>query len=376
MLERFVRLCEIPSPTGAERAVADSVLAELRELGIEVAEDDAAQPARAGSGNLIARVPGATDEWVMLCAHLDTVPEPAEIEVELADGVFRSRGPTILGADNKAAIAVLVELAARSRARTPPLGIELVLTVAEEDGLRGARELDLGALRSRFGYALDHASPIGEVITTAPTYQRLNAEFEGVEAHAGVAPQEGRSAIEAAAAAIGAMRLGRLDPQTTANVGVIEGGTATNVVAGRCRLEAEARSHDEGLVATQIASMLDACTWAASEHGCEADLEVAEVFRGYRQSAKAEPVGLALAALDRCGHRPREVATGGGSDANALVARGFECVLLANGVEHNHTPRERVAARRLVQMLEVCEAIVTLAAELPSPAAGAVTAPG
>lgn len=361
LLDRFVRLCETPSPTGSERAVADLVLGELRSLGIEVAEDGAAAPARAGAGNLIARIPGAGEGWVMLCAHLDTVPDGGPIEVELADGVFRSRGETILGADDKAAVAVLVELAARHAAAPAASGIELVFTVAEEDGLRGAKELDLAGLRSPFGFALDHATPIGEIITAAPTHQRLIAEFEGAEAHAGIRPEDGRSAIEAAAAAVTAMALGRLDEQTTANVGVIEGGVASNVVAAHCRLEAEARSLDERRIAEVTSAMLDACTWAASERSCDVDLDLTEVFRGYRQPSSAGSVRLAREALERTGHRPREVASGGGSDANALVARGFDCVLLANGTEANHTPQESVAAARLGEMLEVCEAIVDLA---------------
>jgi tripeptide aminopeptidase len=359
--DRFVRLCEIPSPTGAERAVADEVLAELRALGVEVSEDGAAEPARAGAGNLVARVPGTGDRWISFFAHLDTVPEPGPIEVELADGVFRSRGETILGADNKAAVAVLVELAARRGALPGAVGLELVFTVAEEDGLRGAKELHLGALRAPFGYVLDHASAIGEVITGAPTYQRLVAEFEGLEAHAGIRPEDGHSAIEAAAAAIGAMRLGRLDPETTANVGRISGGVASNVVAGHCMVEAEARSLDEAKVAEATAAMLDACTWAASERGCDVDLDLTEVFRGYRLRAAAVSVRLARAALERRGFEPREVATGGGSDANALIERGYDCVLLANGTEANHTPQERVAAARLTEMVAVCEAIVELA---------------
>jgi tripeptide aminopeptidase len=362
MLDRFVRLCEIASPTGEERAMADAVAGELRGLGLEVHEDDTAAAAQAGSGNLIVRVPGWGEGWVMFCAHLDTVPVTGPIGVELADGVYRSRGETILGADDKAAVAVLVELAARHSTSAPEAGIELVFTVAEEDGLRGARELDLGALRSPFGFVLDHASPIGELITATPSHQRLVAEFEGVEAHAGIRPEDGRSAIEAAAAAVAAMNLGRLDPETTANIGVIEGGTAGNVVAGRCRVEGEARSLDEQRVAAAMNSMLDACAWAASERSCDLDLDVIEVFRGYRQASSAAPVRLARAALERCGHEAREAATGGGSDANALVARGFECVLLANGTEGNHTPSESVAARRLTEMLAVCEAIVDLAA--------------
>ena len=358
MLDRFVRLCEIASPTGSERAVADYVLAELRGLGTEVTEDGAAGPARAGAGNLIARIPGEQDAWVLFCAHLDTVPHDGRIEVVLDQGVFRSRGETILGADNKAAVTVLAELAARYPAARPPIGIELVFTVAEEDGLRGAKELDLDALRSRYGFVLDHASPIGEVITAAPTYESLAAEFEGTEAHAGIRPEDGRNAIQAAAVAISRMDLGRLDEETTANIGVIKGGTASNVVPRRCRIEGEARSLDEPRASKTIGAMVDACTWAASEHECDVDLEVTELFRGYRLPSRAAPVTIARAALERCGVDARETSTGGGSDASALNARGFEAVLLANGTEANHTPAERVAAERIVQMLEICEAIV------------------
>jgi tripeptide aminopeptidase len=364
LLDRFVRLCEIASPTGDERAVADEVLAELRALGVDVFEDNAAGPARAGAGNLIARIPGAEEGWVSFFAHLDTVPHDGPIEVDLRDGVYRSAGDTILGADNKAAVAVLVELAARVRqAGPPPVGVELVFTVAEEDGLRGAKELDTSALRSPFGFVLDHATPIGEVITAAPTYNRVVADFEGTEAHAGIRPEDGHSAIAAAVAAIGAMELGRLDDETTANVGVISGGTASNVVAGECRIDAEARSLDESKASAATAALVDACTWAASEGRCDVDVDVIEMFRGYRLASGAAPVRLARAALERTGFEPRETATGGGSDANALTAQGFECVLLANGTEANHTPAESVGAARLTEMLAVCEAIARATAD-------------
>ena len=366
VLDRFARLCEIPSPTGSERAVADHVLEELRGLGIDVAEDEAAGPARAGAGNLIARIPGRSDRWVLLCAHLDTVPHSEPVRVVEDAGIFRSAGETILGADNKAAVAVLVELGARHSHEPPPCGLELVFTVAEEDGLRGAKELDVPALRSPFGFVLDHASPIGEVITAAPTHKRLLADFEGAEAHSGIRPEDGRSAIAAAAAAVAAMDLGRLDAETTANVGVIAGGTASNVVPGHCRIDGEARSIDDARASEVVGAMVDACTWAGSEHGCDVDVEVLEMFRGYRLASSAPQVRLARAALERCGHEVTETATGGGSDANALVARGLDCVLLANGTEANHTPQETVAAGRILEMLAVCEAIAELAgAEAP-----------
>ncbi|HEX2127795.1 MAG TPA: M20/M25/M40 family metallo-hydrolase [Solirubrobacterales bacterium] len=361
LLDRFARLCEIPSPTGDERAAADAVLAELREVGVEVTEDDAAGRARAGAGNLIARVPGSGDSWVSFFAHLDTVPHEGPIEVARSDGVFHSRGETILGADNKAAVTVLIELAVRHAALPARAGLELVFTVAEEDGLRGAKELDLGALRAPFGYVLDHASPIGEVITAAPTYQKLIAEFRGAEAHAGIRPEDGHSAIAAAAVAVAGMPQGRLDEETTANVGLISGGTASNVVPGHCRIEGEARSLEDARAAATMTTMVDACAWAASERGCDVEIDVTEIFRAYRVGSSAPTVKLAREALRRCGIEPREVATGGGSDANALIARGYDAVLLANGTLDNHTPQESVAADRIVEMLAVCERIVELA---------------
>jgi len=363
MLDRFVRLCEIASPTGEEREVADAVLEELREFGVDIAEDASATPARAGAGNLIARVPGRADRWLSFFAHLDTVPHEAPIEVVRTEGAFRSTGDTILGADNKAAVTVLMELAIRHLADPAPLGLELVFTVAEEDGLRGAKELEISSLRAPFGYVLDHATPIGELIVAAPTYKRLIAEFTGHEAHAGINPEDGHSAIVAAAAAVAEMKLGRLDEETTANVGMIEGGTASHVVAGHCRILGEARSIDGERAAAAIGEMVDACTWGASQQGCDVDAQISEMFRGYRLDQNSEAVRIASEALRATGHAPELVATGGGSDANALVASGYDAVLLANGTEGNHTPNELVTEDAIVEMLRVCEAAIGLAGD-------------
>lgn len=362
--ETFIRLCEIRSPTGEEREVADTIAAELRALGLEVSEDDAAGPAEAGAGNLLARLPGASDGWVMFCAHVDTVPHAGQIEVVESDGVFRSAGNTILGADNKAAVAVFMELVARHAGSEgpPPVGIELLLTVAEEQGLRGAKVFDVSKLRSKAGFVLDHASAVGEVIVTSPTQQSVRADFTGVEAHAGIRPEDGNNAIAAAAAAIARMELGRLDEETTANVGVIAGGTSGNVVPGHCEIVAEARSLDAGRAAEVAGSLSDACTWGASEHGCDADVRIEELFRGYRIPPSSPALALAEAGLRRAGLEPERTATGGGSDANALIIDGFDCVLLANGTEANHTPDESVSARNLDAMLEVCDAIIAEAA--------------
>jgi tripeptide aminopeptidase len=360
--ETFVRLCEIRSPTGEEREVADTVAAELRALGLELSEDDAAGPAEAGAGNLIARLPGRGEGWVMFCAHLDTVPHRGQIEVVNDEGVFRSRGETILGADNKAAVAVFMELMARAAESPPPIGIELVLTVAEEQGLRGAKAFDSSILRSRAGFVLDHAGAVGEVVVRTPTQQKILADFTGVEAHAGIRPEDGSSAIAAAAAAITRMELGRLDEGTTANVGRIAGGTSGNVVPGHCWIQAEARSLDAARAAEVAGEIADACAWGASEHDCDVDVRIEELFRGYELPSSSAALELAEAGLRGAGLEPVRVAIGGGSDANVLRRDGFDCVLLSNGTDAVHTADEMVPARSLDKMLEVCERIVAATA--------------
>ncbi len=356
--ETFVRLCEIRSPTGEEREIADTVAAELRALGLEVSEDDAAGPAGAGAGNLLARLPGRSDEWVMFCAHLDTVPHKGQVEVIDDEGVFRSRGETILGADNKAAVAVFMELVARHAEEPPPVGIELVLSVAEEQGLRGAKAFDASVLRSRTGFVLDHAGPVGEVIVATPTQQKILADFMGIEAHAGIRPEDGSSAIAAAAAAIGRMELGRLDEGTTANVGLIEGGTSGNVVPGHCWIQAETRSLDIARASEVAGQVSDACAWGASEHGCDVDVRLEELFRGYEVPSSSAALQFAEAGLRGAGVEPARAAIGGGSDANVFRLDGFDCVLLANGTDQVHTADEHVPAASLAKMLEVCEGIV------------------
>jgi tripeptide aminopeptidase len=361
-MSRFSRLCEIASPTGEETAVAAVVRTELESFGIEVLEDDAAGPARAGCGNLLARVPGAGPGWVAFCAHLDTVPHDEPIEVVLEDGIYRSAGDTILGADNKAAVAVLVELAARHSKSPPLVGIELLFTVAEEQGLRGAAAFDCSTLEAETAFVLDHASDLGEVITTAPSHHRIEATFTGVEAHSGLNPEAGRSAIVAAAAAIGVMELGRVDDETTANVGVIQGGTSGNVIPGGCQIQGEARSTDPDRAISVIAEMSDAMVWAASSHGCEVDITTERVFGAYRVPDESRALAIAEAGLRRRGHEPKRVPTGGGSDANVFFEAGIDVVLLANGTYANHTADENVPQANLGEMLEICEAILEEAA--------------
>jgi len=359
----FAELCAIPSPFGRERAMAERVAGDLRALGYEVSEDDAAAETGAQCGNLLARIPGRSERSVMLCAHLDTVPHEGVIEPVLVDGGWESAGDTILGADNKAAVAMLLALAHRAAVEGSPVGVELIFSVSEENGLNGARVFDVSRLRSDVGFVFDHATPIGEVVVASPTYYRVGAEFHGRAAHAGLRPEAGRSAIIAAAHALAAMPHGRIDEQTTANVGSIRGGApTTNVVAERCSVLAEARSLDQEKAEQVVARMIDALHDGASAAECDVDVMCEKLFDGYRTKGTAPAIVAAEAALRACGYEPRRIATGGGSDANALAAKGIEVVNLANGTEHNHEPTERVAVAALEGMLDVCLALLDEAA--------------
>jgi tripeptide aminopeptidase len=357
----MARLCEIPSPSGDEGAVAHAVRAELAGLGCEVFEDDAADRLSAGCGNIVARFPATAERGVpiMFAAHLDTVPNVGPIEVRVDDGALRNRHPTILGGDDKSAVAVLLTaMRALQDGGRPHAGVELVFTPCEEVGLRGAAAFDPLSLDARFGFVYDHTGPVGDVITAAPALRALTATFHGQAAHAGIAPEEGRSAVAAASRAVARMPLGRIDAETTANVGTVRGGTATNVVAERCDLTAEVRSRAPATLATQLTTMLDALTWAASE--CEVDLEtrVDNVFSGYRLADDDPQLALALRVLSAQGYVPRQIASGGGSDVNAFVANGFPAVNLCNGMVAVHTPDEHISVDALERMVKVTLGLV------------------
>jgi tripeptide aminopeptidase len=363
-----VELCRIESPSGSERFCAERVARELRGLGLEVHEDDAGAAAGSDCGNLLARIPaggeaglpaGGEAPCVLLCAHLDTVPLKAPVEPVLEDGIWENANEGVLGADNKAAVAVILALARRLCNEGSPVDLELLFTVGEERSLAGARAFDRSLLRSDFGYVFDHASPIGEVVVAAPCHFRMDASFHGAAAHAGIRPEEGASAILAAARAVSDMPLGRVSEDTTANVGTIEGGSAINVVPERCSLSAEVRSLREEAAETVVAEMVDCLHEAANlpECSCDVDVSVQRTFAAYSTPPSAPAVRAAEAALRGCGHEPKLIHSGGASDANALGDDGLTMVNMANGTERNHEPGERVSAAALEQMLDVALAL-------------------
>jgi tripeptide aminopeptidase len=361
VLDLFLELAALPTPPGRERPVADRVLAYLREAGLEPEEDDTAPTTGSDSGNVYVRLePTAPGDPLFLCAHMDTVQPLAAIEPVVGeDGVVRNAAGTILGADNKASLAAMLVGARRLvDERRPHAGLELVLTTKEEVGLQGAKAFDATRLAARTGFVYDQAGPVGEVVLGAPHQRLVEVAFHGRSAHAGIAPEEGRSAIVAAARAIADLRLGRLDAETTANVGLIEGGSARNVVPERCWFVGDLRSHDERKLADLVQELQETVAFAATAGDCRAETQLSEVSRGYRFRREDEPVRLAAAALRRAGFEPRYGRTGGGADANVFNARGLACANLSSGMADIHGPDEHIAVADLEALVELTLALV------------------
>lgn len=362
----FMRLAGIRSPSGEERELADFVTEYVSGLGL-IVEEDASAPGPLGSGNLLIRVPGRGEGLPLaLCAHLDTVPTERSPKVICENGIVHTDGETILGADDKAAVAVLLLLVRDLVAKPPAADVEVLLTVREEIGLQGAKAYDLAALRAKVMFVFDSSGEPGSVIVSAPTHKVLSAEFRGVAAHAGMFPEDGRSAVLAAARAIVAMEQGRVDDETTTNVGVVAGGTATNIVPERCMLRAEARSRDDAKAAALVERMLQAITLAAAETGVDVDIDVQEEYHGYRHGEDALPVRLAVAAIADTELTMIMLSGNGGSDGNIFNARGLPSLTLGVGYERVHSPQERMRLDRLVQVSDLAHALVR--------ASGAMTA--
>lgn len=356
----LIDLCQIPSPSRHEGAIAERIRRELSQLGCAVTEDDAADRIGAGCGNIIGRLPPtAPGTPIVLCAHLDTVPVAGAIDVIVEDGIMRNRHAAILGGDDKAAIAAMF-MAVREVVRTgvPHAGIELLMTPCEEIGLLGAAHLDPALVHGDAVFVYDHAGPIGQIVTSAPWHKRLRARFAGTAAHAGMEPEKGHSAINAAARAIAAMPTGRIDAETTANVGLIRGGQANNVVAPECEISAEARSRNQARLGAQVAAMVDALTQSAIQGGCDLECSVDLQYSGYTLDAGDPQVRMAEQALRAVGLTPTHIPGGGGSDVNALLGMGLAAVNLCNAMVNVHTSGESIAIRDVELMVDVTRALI------------------
>ncbi|MGI6379538.1 MAG: M20/M25/M40 family metallo-hydrolase [Anaerolineae bacterium] len=335
LLDLFLDLVRISSPSGEEGEVSAYLQQKLHALGLEVESDEA--------GNLYAYVDG-TGTPLCLTAHMDTVTPCDQVTPVVEDGVIRSDGSSILGADDKSGIAAIIEAVTcaleSGEAHRP---VDLLFTVAEEAGLVGAKAVEVDRLRARMAIGLDAEGVQGTLVLCAPGQNSLRAVVHGRAAHAGVEPERGINAICVASQAVVAMPLGRIDHETTANIGVISGGRATNIVPDEVVLRSEARSRDADKLTRQTDAMVAALEEAAAAAGATVDVEVRHAYESYRLSEDDALVQLVTAAMGSIGVEPRYVATGGGSDANILNARGMRMVQITTGMREVHTTNENIA---------------------------------
>ncbi len=369
LAEEFAALASISSPPLREGEIAAYLETRLRQLGADVRFDQSSHVTSGEVSNLVARFPAAGLDVppLLFSLHMDTV-EPCEGVVPLLqDGVFTSAGETILGADDKAGIAEVIEALEVMREQQIPRGpIEVVVTVAEEIGLVGAKSFDFSLIEARYGYALD-TTGVDCMVLRAPGANRINVEVTGREAHAGVAPELGVSAIQTVGRALARMRLGRIDAETTANMGRIEGGVACNIIPRSVRVEGEARSHDPDRLQEQTTHMQTCFEEAADSMVCEIEGRLCrpevhfEVRPDYPQMSVAESAKVVQLALDASAEldRPMELQTGGGgSDANMFNAQGLDVVILGTGMTDVHTTQERVSVADMTRVAELLVAIM------------------
>lgn len=353
VLDLLLELVTTDSASFKERAMADLLTAKLRELEFEVYEDRAGEAVGGTTGNLLARLPGlgskASQDPLLFSAHMDRVAGGLGIRPVIRDDVVCSDGTTILGSDDAAGLASILEgirVARETGLDRPP--VEVVFTICEENGLLGSQNLDYSWLTAKQGFVMDSGGPVGTVILQGPYQSRVNAVMHGRSAHAGVAPEKGVSAIQAASAAIARMRLGRIDAQTTANIGVIQGGVATNIVPDRVEIKGEARSLDGSTLRLQVQHMVGSFEQAAAEAGAQAEVEVQEMYPGFHLPESAPVVQRAVKAIRQLGRENILQATGGGSDANIFNGHGIPTVALGLGYEEVHSFNERIPVAQLV----------------------------
>ncbi|MGM0472062.1 MAG: M20/M25/M40 family metallo-hydrolase [Bacillota bacterium] len=361
IVDRFMELVQTDSESRFERQLANDLKQKLEELGLEVVEDDTGARIGSYTGNLIAKLPGSNPNRPTIClvAHMDTVVPGKNVKPLIKDGVIFSQGQTVLGADDKAGITIILTLLENLIEGDLEYGdIEVVFTVCEEKGLLGAKNLDFDQLEAEMGLVFDTGGEIGSIVTSGPAQDKIRALVRGKRAHAGKEPQKGINAIKVASVALSNMNLGRIDEETTANIGVINGGQATNIVPDRVELKGEARSRDEAKLDRQLEHMIDILEKSAQQFGAEIDIESNRLFSSFDLDEDRPIVKAAIAAATKLDLESKLITTGGGSDTNIFNDRGIPTINVAIGVEDNHTPKESIAVSSLVRAIDYALAII------------------
>ena len=358
LVETFLGLVAIDSPTGHEEDIGRELAERFGQLGCHVTQD--------AVGNLTAVLPGRRGDTVLVATHMDTAGSDTGIQPIIADGVIRTDGSTILGADDKSGIAGCLELLTLL-SESPDVAhptIEFVITVGEESGLVGSRHLAIDALNASYGFVFDTPGVIGSITYWAPTEIDITVTVHGKGAHAGVEPEKGINAVRVAAEAVSTMPLGRIDEETVANIGIISGGNARNIVPSLVRMEGMARSHDQDKLDAQLEAMRTAFDEGASHHGATVDFQAEEIYRTYRIDESAKPSREAARAIRSLGLNVVPRKSGGGTDGNFYNAKGIPCVAMSTGMVDEHATTEHIA---IDDMVNACKVLITILTQEPEP---------
>lgn len=361
LVESFMELVRIDSISREERDLADFLIEKLEDLGLEVIVDQAGEKVKSNCGNIIARFKGNIKEVtpIMFSAHMDTVVPGKNIEPVCEGDKILSSGKTILGADDKAAIAALLEALHIIKEKNISHGdIEIVFTICEEMGLHGAKNLDISDLNAQMAFVLDSGGQVGEIISAAPSQNSLKIIIHGKSAHAGSNPEEGINAIQVAGFALSRMKLGRIDEETTTNIGIISGGKATNIIPDEVILEGEVRSRNEEKLEKYTKILKQVVEDTAQEFKAKAEVIINREFYCYNLSTDDRVVKIAIKAAKDMGLEPQLHPSGGGSDANVFNKKGFPAVDLAIGMEKVHTVDEYILVKNLKNTVEYVLSII------------------
>ncbi|QEK13322.1 M20/M25/M40 family metallo-hydrolase [Crassaminicella thermophila] len=360
VVNEFLKYVQIDSPTKSEGKFAKFIAEELKNIGLEVHIDDAGEKVGSDTGNVIAKLKGTKDsEPVLFSCHMDTVSPGVGIKPVIKDGVIYSDGTTVLGGDNKAGIAAVLEALKALKENNIEHGlIEVVFSIYEEGGLFGAKNLDYKKIESKRAFVLDSGGDPGQIIVKGPAQDKINAKIIGKPAHAGVCPEEGISAIQVAAKAISNMNLLRIDEETTANIGVIQGGKVTNIVCPEVEIKAEARSLNNEKLDRQTSHMVECLKKAAEEFGAEVEIHTERMYSAFMIDENDEIVNTVRKACENIGLKPFTQASGGGSDTNILNENGIKAVNLGIGEKKPHTLEEHLKIEDLVNSAKLVLEII------------------
>lgn len=374
MTRHLMDIIRIDSPSRKEKDVALRLEEEMKDLGADCFYDDAGDKVGGNIGNLIVKLPGTKKDVppFFLCSHMDTVSPGEGIKPRVEDGVMRSDGTTILGSDDKSGVSIIVEVLRALKENDIPCGdIEVAFTICEEVGLLGAKFLDPSGFKSPYGIVLDSSTP-ERLVLRCPCSDIMGVKIHGVEAHSGLCPENGISALEILSDAISKMKLGRIDHETTANIGKVKGGSAINIVPGLVEVKAEARSHDEGKLDAQTQHMRECFLEAAKSRelfldgerlGARAEIEIERVYPVMNVSPEAIVTKLVLKATENLHHDIELHTSGGGCDANYINEKGIECVNLGTGMYELHTVNEYLVIDEFRRAAEIVLETIKLHSE-------------